>query len=405
MDPSSSKRVILNTNLHIDSQQHVETEIRPHKFQKLSTSVEGSSGGYINIPEFIGPTPILQHHNNNYYQHNSNSNANLHQHGNNNQERPRNTSENNSGYQQTNDSQTPAEDPFCWYQEDHIQEGIQHCQQSLIGKILTDKIIPKQIIQNTLLGIWGNPKGFQITEVEGGLFHLNLDMEKDIQRAIKGNPWTIRNSWFMLQLWDREKDPKELEFHKVPIWIQLRGLPLHCKTIAMGKHLGSQLGMVEDAALYDFPDKARIVKIRVEIDTNQPIRPRIFIGNTKDGIKWVDFRYENLPMFCFLCGYIGHNESNCTNQAFAMDDGSTNPRDPWLRSNSYGRRINDKRDSRFNSDPMKSMSGGSFSPVPKAKLDMLAKMTLEEKLTTAASNPTQESIDKAKSSNSTTSKT
>jgi hypothetical protein len=54
---------------------------------------------------------------------------------------------------------------------------------------------------------------------------------------------------------------------------------------------------------------------------------------------------------------------------------------------------------------MKSMSGGSFSPVPKAKLDMLAKMTLEEKLTTAASNPTQESTDKAKSSNSTTSKT
>jgi hypothetical protein len=177
-------------------------------------------------------------------------------------------------------------------------------------------------------------------------------MEKDIQRAIKGNPWTIRNSWFMLQQWDREKDPKELDFDKVPILIQLWGLPLHCKTVAMGKHLASQLGLVEDAALYDFPDKARIVKIRVQIDTNQPIRPGIFIGNTKDGIKWVDFRYENLPMFCFMCGHIGHNENNCSNQTTAMNHGSTNPRGPWLRSNSYGRRINDKRDSIFNSDPM-----------------------------------------------------
>jgi hypothetical protein len=109
---------------------------------------------------------------------------------------------------------------------------------------------------------------------------------------------------------------------------------------------------VEDAALYDFPDKARIVKIRVQIDTNQPIRPGIFIGNTKDGIKWVDFRYENLPMFCFMCGHIGHNENNCSNQTTAMNHGSTNPRGPWLRSNSYGRRINDKRDYIFNSDPM-----------------------------------------------------
>jgi hypothetical protein len=230
-------------------------------------------------------------------------------------------------------------------------------------------------------------------------------MEKDIQRAIKGNPWTIRNSWFMLQLWDREKDPKELDFHNVPIWIQLWGLPLHCKTVAMGKHLGSQLGMVEDSTLYDFPDKARIVKIRVQINTNQPIRPGIFIGNTKDDIKWVDFRYENLPMFCFLCGYIGHNESNCSTQTCAMDEGSTNPRGPWLRSNSYGRRINDKRDSRFNSDPMKSMSGGNFSPVPKGMLEMLARMTLEEKTRAAATQSTKDDTEKGKSSYTGTSKT
>jgi hypothetical protein len=53
-------------------------------------------------------------------------------------------------------------------------------------------------------------------------------------------------------------------------------------------------------------------------------------------------------------------------------------RGPWLRSTSYGRKVNDKRDPRFNSNPMKSMSGGRFSPIPKAMLDLLAKMSLEE---------------------------
>jgi hypothetical protein len=88
-----------------------------------------------------------------------------------------------------------------------------------------------------------------------------------------------------------------------------------------------------------------------------------------------------------------------------MDEGSTNPRGPWLRSNSYGRRINDKRDSRFNSDPMKSMSGGNFSPVPKGMLEMLARMTLEEKTRAAATQSTKDDTEKGKSSYTGTSKT
>jgi hypothetical protein len=178
------------------------------------------------------------------------------------------------------------------------------------------------------MGIWGNPKGLQITEVEGGFYHITMDMEGDIKRAIRGNPWTIHNVWLMVQQWDIDKNPNDIEFHKVPVWLQLWGLPLHCKTVSMGKHLGAQLGIVEEAAIYDFPDKARIVKIRVQLDITEPIRPGIFIGNTKDEIKWVDFRYENLSMFCFLCGLIGHNENTYSNQPQTLEEGEVNPRGP-----------------------------------------------------------------------------
>jgi hypothetical protein len=348
--------------------------------QKTTNSIAGFSGNIINIPELAGPPPII---------HSQHRNEFLQQQGRysqetprtNDQDTPRPTSQfseqfNNNNH--PNASTNTTDDPFCWYQEDHVQEGIQNCKKSLIGKILSEKIITKQIIHNTLIGIWGDPKGFQISEVEGGFYHIAMDTEKDIARALKGNPWTIRNSWLIVQPWDREKDPKELEFQKVPIWIQLWGLPLHCKTIAMGKHIGAQIGLVEDSALYDFPDKARIIKIKVQIDATQPIRPGMFIGNSKDGVKWVDFRYENLPLFCFQCGFIGHSENSCNRSDLAMEEGGINPRGPWLRSTSYGRKVNDKRDPRFNSNPMKSMSGGCFSPIPKAMLDLMAKMSLEE---------------------------
>jgi hypothetical protein len=73
-----------------------------------------------------------------------------------------NTQKNQNRHTPTNQE----EDHFCLYKEAHIQKGIQNCKHNLIGKVLSDKIIPKQIIQNTLMGIWGNPKDFKISEVE-----------------------------------------------------------------------------------------------------------------------------------------------------------------------------------------------------------------------------------------------
>jgi hypothetical protein len=264
------------------------------------------------------------------------------------------------------------------YKEEHVAEGISTCNNTLIGKILSSKTILKPVLHNTLQGIWGDPKGLAITEIEGGFFHISMDNEKDIQRALKGNPWMVRNCWFLVQLWDRQINPSNLDFLHAPAWIQIWGLPIHCKTAAMGRHLGSQLGKVEDAAIYDYPQKARIVKVKVCINIEEPIRPGIFIGNPKDGINWVDFRYENLPMFCFNCGLVGHNEDKCESSFLHTPEGSTNLRGPWLRSNIYGKRVHDNRDKRFHSNPLQSASGGQFSTIPQAMLDMLAKMKLEE---------------------------
>jgi hypothetical protein len=292
---------------------------------------------------------------------------------------------------QNNTTPTGAsKDPFCMYKEEHVAEGISTCNNTLIGKILSSKTILKPVLHNSLQGIWGEPKGFAITEIEGGYFHITMDNEKDIQRALKGNPWMVRNSWFLVQHWDRQINPSNLDFLHAPTWIQIWGLPIHCKTITMGRHLGSQLGKVEDAAIYDYPQKARIVKIKVCINIEEPIRPGMFIGNTKDGINWVDFRYENLPMFSFNCGLVGHNEDKCESPSQYIPEGSTNPRGPWLRSNIYGKRVHDNRDKRFHSNPMQSASGGQFSIIPQAMLDMLAKMKLEEETEgqTHEGNPT-----------------
>jgi hypothetical protein len=74
----------------------------------------------------------------------------------------------------------------------------------------------------------------------------------------------------------------------------------------MGKALGSQLGEVLDSAVYELPDNASFVKIKVLFEVYNPIRAGMYIGNEVDGVTWIDFRFENLPMFCFHCGLVGH---------------------------------------------------------------------------------------------------
>jgi hypothetical protein len=175
------------------------------------------------------------------------------------QDQPRNAhysprGSDNANYNNSTPSSTVA-NLFCIYKNEHMKEGINQCKNNLIGKILSHKPILKPILQNTLLGIWGNPQGFTIAEIEGGLFHIAMDLDMDIQKTIKGNPWIIRNSWFMVHQWDMKLNPSNFDFQHVPVWIQIWGLLIHCKTITMGKHLGTQLRKVENLALYDYPKR------------------------------------------------------------------------------------------------------------------------------------------------------
>jgi hypothetical protein len=88
--------------------------------------------------------------------------------------------------QDTTDQQPETEeaetnsDPFFYYQESDVQENINKCKHSLIGKLLSEKIITTQTIFNTLSGIWGNPTGLKVNELEGKILQIQLDKEEDL---------------------------------------------------------------------------------------------------------------------------------------------------------------------------------------------------------------------------------
>jgi hypothetical protein len=186
--------------------------------------------------------------------------------------------------------------------------------------------------------------------------------------------------------WDRETDVHSIDFDHVPIWIQLWGLPPHCKTKQMGESIGALMGKVEAAEYYEYPGKKVIIKIKVAINIHQPILSGIHVGNPIDGTCWVDYRYERLPQVCFNCGMIGHMDKLCRNQPLNID--TMAPIGPWIRSTQYGKRKMEDKDKKFHSNPSHGKNFGQYSPpVPSDLLEKLAALKVNHTTTKHSEQP------------------
>jgi hypothetical protein len=216
---------------------------------------------------------------------------------------------------------------------------------SIIRRIITDKPIHISSIQNGLESIWGAPPGLKIQEMGEKILQIFLDSLADKDRILYGNPWIFRNSWLVVKPWERDRNYTASDFDHVPVWIQLWGLPTHCKTKQMGESIGALIGKVEASELYEYPGKQLIVKINVAINTKNHILSGIHVGNPTDSTNWIDYRYEKLPQVCFRCGMLGHADKLCSNPALELR--TLAPLGPWIRSNQFGKRKMEEKDRMF----------------------------------------------------------
>jgi hypothetical protein len=117
-----------------------------------------------------------------------------------------------------------------------------------------------------------------------------------------------------------DEDPREVQLTKVPFWIQVHNLPARFMSQKVGKNIADYIGeYLEYDEKNDNLPWRKYMRIHVLVDVRLPLKRTKKIKKPEGESRIVQFRYERLGTFCYICGLMGHSDSRCP-KLFEMGD-------------------------------------------------------------------------------------
>lgn len=74
------------------------------------------------------------------------------------------------------------------------------------------------------------------------------------------------------------------------------------------------------------------LRVRVSIDLTKPLKRHMKLKRSNDSWCWVNFKYEGVPTFCFICGMVGHGEKFCAKIFDTPLDKIEKPYGVWMKA-------------------------------------------------------------------------
>ncbi|MBA0603910.1 hypothetical protein Gorai_008537 [Gossypium raimondii] len=190
----------------------------------------------------------------------------------------------------------------------------------LVGCFLTASVIHFPAMKSTMANLWHPVYGVQIRDLGDKRYLFQFYHNLDMERVLKGLPWTFNNHLLLLNKLGRGEDPLKVPLIFTPFWVQIHHVPIGL----FFEKLAVQLGNFLDAFLeYDTlnlgKENRNYMRVRVQLDVRKPLKRKKQV--LCNGVRsYVMFKYERLSLFCFYCGRLGHNDSFCEIKMMARAD-------------------------------------------------------------------------------------
>lgn len=185
----------------------------------------------------------------------------------------------------------------------------------LVMKVLSPKSINIEALRKNLRTIWKPSKSVQINEVEDEIYLVEFGDGSDKRRIMEMSPWTYEKSLVLLKEFKGKQVPKDISLWQSPFWVQIHNLLLKHRTREMRWAIGTKLGEVMDVDVLKLSvNWGNFLWIRMLVDVKKKLvrGKRNVIEN--GGQRWITFKYERLPNFCYKCGLLSHGVKDCKNR-------------------------------------------------------------------------------------------
>ena len=182
----------------------------------------------------------------------------------------------------------------------------------IIMKVLTQHSVNVEALKKNMRMLWKPNKGLQVSEIEDNLYLAEFGDSRDKKKVMEMQPWSYEKQLVLMREFERELVPKEISLRWSPFWIQIYNLPLKSMTSGTGYAIGGKIGEVLEV---DVPEKGvqwgKYLRVKVNIDTMRKIVKGKKVCIEGNSGRWVFFKYERLPNFCYRCNMLDHDEKEC----------------------------------------------------------------------------------------------
>lgn len=167
-------------------------------------------------------------------------------------------------------------------------------------------------MQTVLSSIWRPKEGMEIHDIGEMQYSFEFYHPLDVQKVVEGGPWSFEQGMLVFKQLVGNEDPKEIILNEVDIWVQIYDLPKGFLPETILQSIANFIGVFvkSDPANINGVWKS-YYRIRVRMDVSKPLKRRMKIKREDGDWSWINFKYEKLSTFCFVCGRIGHADRDC----------------------------------------------------------------------------------------------
>ncbi|KAH7848241.1 hypothetical protein Vadar_007118 [Vaccinium darrowii] len=185
----------------------------------------------------------------------------------------------------------------------------------LVGKVAHGKIIKTPVLANILNAAWRTRAPFHIDDWSNNIFLFRFENEEDRISILQEGPWSVMSNLLVLLPLSDGMVISELDFNVCPFWVQIHGLPVEKMSRANAVIIGSRMGklLAVESASDGLCLERGFLRVKVEMDVSQPLPKGFWLRGRTDSSRdrWITFKYEKLPDYCYACGRLGHDNRGC----------------------------------------------------------------------------------------------